>query len=124
MDQLEERLIEEVRKYDHIYNISSKNYKNCQMANNSWREIAQNTGLEVAECTKRWKNLWDKFVRLRRKLSTKSGDGGGQKVPAFYHFLSWLAPHVKHCETESNYEAKVCVFCYYSYIIGYVCAYV
>ncbi|XP_069373540.1 uncharacterized protein [Paralichthys olivaceus] len=106
MDQLEERLIEEVRKYDHIYNTTSKNYKDCQMANNSWQEIAQNTGLEVAECTKRWKNLRDKFVRLRKKLATISGDPGSQKVPAFYHFLSWLAPHVKHRETESNYEAK------------------
>lgn len=110
MDQADERIIEEVRKYDHLYNSSSRHYKDCQMANNSWREISHNTGLEVAECMKKWKNLRDKYVRLRKKMSTRSGDPGGQKVPAFYHFMSWLAPHVKHRETDSNYEAKVCVY--------------
>lgn len=110
MDQADERIIEEVRKYDHLYNSSSRHYKDCQMANNSWREISHNTGLEVAECMKKWKNLRDKYVRLRKKMATRSGDPGGQKVPAFYHFMSWLAPHVKHRETDSNYEAKVCVY--------------
>ena len=31
MDQAEERIIEEVRKYDHLYNSSLKDYKDCQM---------------------------------------------------------------------------------------------
>ncbi|KAM9836054.1 uncharacterized protein ACBR49_019734 [Aulostomus maculatus] len=106
MDQAEERVIEEVRKYDHLYNSSSKHYKDCQMANNSWREISQSTGLEVAECMKKWKNLRDKYVRLRKRMATRSGDPAGQKVPAFYHFLSWLAPHMKHREMDSNYVAK------------------
>ncbi|XP_062273625.1 transcription factor Adf-1-like [Scomber scombrus] len=105
MDQVEERLIE-VRRYEHLYNSSSKNYKDSQMANNSWREISNNTGVAVVDCMKRWKNLRDKYFRLRKKHSRRSGDPGGQKVPAFYHFLSWLAPHVKHRETESNFDSK------------------
>ncbi|CAK6980959.1 hypothetical protein EYF80_034348 [Scomber scombrus] len=104
MDRVEERLIEEVRKYDHLYNFSSKNYKDCQMASNSWRDISRNTGVEVAECMERWKNLRDEYARLRMKLATRSCDPGGQKEPAFYHLLSWLAPHVKYCETESHYD--------------------
>jgi len=111
MDQVEEK-ISEVRKYDHLYNSTLKNYKDSQMASNSWREIAHNTGLEVGKCVKRWKNLRDKYVRLRKKLATRSGDPGGQKLPPFFHALSWLAPFVKHRETETNYEATVCVFCY------------
>ncbi|KAJ8014484.1 hypothetical protein DPEC_G00040710 [Dallia pectoralis] len=106
MDQVEERLIEEVRKYDHLYDSSSAHYKDCQMANNSWKEIAQSIGLDVTDCIKRWNNLRDKFVRLRKKLAPRSGDPGGKKVPALYHFLSWLAPHVKHRATESNFEPK------------------
>ena len=35
MDQVEECLIEEVRKYEHLYNWSLPHYKDCQMANNS-----------------------------------------------------------------------------------------
>ncbi|XP_057708856.1 uncharacterized protein LOC130927215 isoform X2 [Corythoichthys intestinalis] len=106
MDQVEERIVEEVRKYDHLYNPSSKNYKDCQMASNSWREIAENTGLEVTECMKKWKNVRDKYVRVRKRMASKNGDPGGRKVPAFYHALSWLAPHVKHRETETNLKHR------------------
>ncbi|XP_029919172.1 chromatin-remodeling ATPase INO80-like [Myripristis murdjan] len=31
---------------------------------------------------------------------------GGEKVPVLVFFLSWLAPHRKHRETSSNYDAK------------------
>ncbi|XP_059398601.1 uncharacterized protein LOC132130803 [Carassius carassius] len=106
MDQVTERLVEEVRKYSHLYDSSSAEYKDCQMAANSWREISSNVGLDVADCMKRWKNCRDKYVRLRKKLATRSGDPGGKKVPAFYLFLSWLAPHVKHRLTESNFDDK------------------
>ncbi|XP_034534680.1 proline-rich protein 12-like [Notolabrus celidotus] len=107
MDQADERLCEEVRRYPHLYDSSSVHYKDCQMAVNSWREISTNTGMEIQDCTKRWKNSRDKFVRLRRKMSAKSGDPGGKKVPALYIFLSWLSPHIKHRETESNYDEKI-----------------
>ncbi|CAM4596822.1 unnamed protein product [Leuciscus chuanchicus] len=106
MDQVTERLVEEVWKYSHLYDSSSAEYKDCQMAANSWREISSNVGLDVADCMKRWKNCRDKYVRLRKKLATRSGDPGGKKVPAFYLFLSWLAPHVKHRLTESNFDDK------------------
>ncbi|CAK6979878.1 transcription factor Adf-1-like [Scomber scombrus] len=106
MDQVEERLIEEVRRYEHLYNSSSKNYKDSQMANNSWREISNNTGVAVVDCMKRWKNLRDKYVRLRKKHSRRSGDPGGQKVPAFYHFLSWLAPHTSSAESTPSSWAE------------------
>ncbi|CAB1414664.1 unnamed protein product [Pleuronectes platessa] len=42
MDQIEERLAEEVRKYDHLY-------KDTQMACNSWKDTSANVGLQVAE---------------------------------------------------------------------------
>ncbi|CAB1415096.1 unnamed protein product [Pleuronectes platessa] len=49
MDQIEERLAEEVRKYDHLYNWSLTEYKNTQMACNSWKDISANVGLQVDE---------------------------------------------------------------------------
>ncbi|KAM3611094.1 uncharacterized protein V6R79_013322 [Siganus canaliculatus] len=98
MSKVEERIVEEVKKHEHLYNPSSQHYKDCQMANNSWKEISSNAGLDVAECMKKWKNLRDKYVRLRKKLSTRSGDPGSPKMPAFYNSLSWLEPHVKHRE--------------------------
>ncbi|XP_039631353.1 transcription factor Adf-1-like [Polypterus senegalus] len=103
MERFEERLVKEVRKYTHLYDTSSQYYKDNNMAASSWREISSSIGLDVLECMKKWKNVRDKYVRLRKKMcSKKSGDHGGQKLPAFYTFLSWLAPHVKHRETELN----------------------
>ncbi len=45
MDQVEERLIEEVRKFGHLYDSSSPQYKDYQMAANSCREISANIGV-------------------------------------------------------------------------------
>ncbi|XP_072108227.1 uncharacterized protein [Mobula birostris] len=105
MDHIEKRLMEEVQKYVHLYDSSSPDYKDCQMASNSWKEISKNIGLDITECTKRWKNLRDKYVRARKRLSKRSGDRGRKnKMPVFYLPLSWLAPHIKHRETESNYD--------------------
>ncbi|KAM4573710.1 uncharacterized protein PAE49_008460 [Odontesthes bonariensis] len=104
MEQIEERLIEEVRKYENLYVTSHKDYKDAQKTNNSWREIAETVEMDVITCIKKWRFLRDKYVRLRKKMASCSGDAGGvQKVPALYFFLSWLAPHVIHRHTSSNY---------------------
>ncbi|CAB1453498.1 unnamed protein product [Pleuronectes platessa] len=42
MNQIEERLAEEVRKSDHLYNPSLTEYKDAQMACDSWKEISAN----------------------------------------------------------------------------------
>ncbi|KAG5847357.1 hypothetical protein ANANG_G00125190 [Anguilla anguilla] len=59
------------------------------------------------KCIKKWKNLRDKYVRLRKALARRSGDPGGEKVSAFYLFLAWLAPHIKHRDTESNNDDNI-----------------
>ncbi|KAM9425016.1 uncharacterized protein KZ484_006475 isoform 1-T3 [Pholidichthys leucotaenia] len=102
MDQIEERLTEEVRRYKHLYDSSSPHYKDYQMAANSWKEISLNLGLDVPECVKKWKNVRDKYVRFRKRLATKNVDPGSRRVPAFSGYLSWLAPHVKHRDLEAS----------------------
>uniref|UniRef100_A0AAV2JW78 MADF domain-containing protein n=1 Tax=Knipowitschia caucasica TaxID=637954 RepID=A0AAV2JW78_KNICA len=82
MDHVEERLCEEVCRYVHIYDANSPNYKDAQMTGNSWREISQTLGMDVAECQPRWKLVRYKFVRLKNKMVGRSGDAGDeQKVP-------------------------------------------
>ena len=72
------------------------------MAINSWREISLNVGMRAEDCTKMWRKLRDRFVRARKFMRNSSGDAGGKKVPAFYLFLSWLGPHIKHRATSSK----------------------
>ena len=103
----EERLVEEIRRYENLYNPSLSTYKDSQMTANSWKEISAAIGIEVKECIKRWRRIRDKFVRLKKTTKCSSGDAGGQTFPASLNFMSWLNPHIKHRETTSNYDTKV-----------------
>ncbi|CAB1445175.1 unnamed protein product [Pleuronectes platessa] len=57
MDQIEEHLAEEVRKYDHLNNPLLTEYKDTQMACNTWKDISANVGLQFDE------GLWNKASR-------------------------------------------------------------
>ncbi|KAM4562362.1 uncharacterized protein PAE49_010858 [Odontesthes bonariensis] len=107
MEQIEERLIEEVRKYENLYVTTRKDYKDPEITNNSWREIAEILGMDVETCIKKWRFLRDKYVRLIKKMASCRGDSDGdQKVPVLCLFLSWLEPHVKHRHTSSNHNKE------------------
>lgn len=110
MENIEERLTEEVRKHVHLYDALSPHYKDTQMAGDSWRDISAVVGLDVLECARRWKVLRDKYVRHHKKMEARGGKAGGKIVPAFYLFLSWLAPHVKHRENPGSPTDKVLAF--------------
>ncbi|CAB1454368.1 unnamed protein product [Pleuronectes platessa] len=103
---MEVRLVEEVRRYEYLYNPSTSAYKDAQMTANSWREISATVGLDVPEFIKRWRKIRDKFVQLKKTTKGNSGDAGGQQVPAFFTFMSWLSPQIKHCETTLDYDNK------------------
>ncbi|KAJ8405945.1 hypothetical protein AAFF_G00308330 [Aldrovandia affinis] len=105
IEQFEELLSDEVRKYKHLYDPSSQYYKNHQVGMTSWREIGKTLDEDPGVCMKKWKAMRDKFVRLKKKNKTKSGDlwPEGQRVPAFYMMLSWLHGFVKHRSKETNF---------------------
>ncbi|CAL8292241.1 unnamed protein product [Arctogadus glacialis] len=77
------------------------------MARNSWRQISANVGLPVEDCSNMWKKLRDRFVRAKKIMKSRSGDGGGRRIPPIYILLSWLGPHIKHQMTSSNYERVI-----------------
>ncbi|XP_028268609.1 uncharacterized protein LOC114440380 [Parambassis ranga] len=105
MDVFEEQLAEAVRRYEHLYNTSLRTYKDTQMANNSWKEIAAVLCKEESVCRKKWRHLRDRFAKAKRRVhNCKSGDPGGQKFPVVYTALQWLEPHVKHRETSTNLD--------------------
>ncbi|XP_076004479.1 uncharacterized protein LOC142998387 isoform X2 [Genypterus blacodes] len=104
MDLIERRLAEEVRKYEHLYDTSSRKHQDYQVVVNSWREISAHVGLDVRECMRKWKYVRDKYVRVQKKV--RRGGKPGSKVRAFAVFLSWLEPHIKHRSMEINYEDK------------------
>lgn len=100
---LEEKVIEEVRRYNNLYNTSLKDYKDFTMTNNSWKEIAKTLRVEEQICRTKWKKLRDRYVRLRRKIKGKSGDAASGIQTQILTTLSWLSGFIKHKETKSDY---------------------
>ena len=71
-----ELLIEEVHKYEHLWKVKSKNFKDMERANNSWKEIAstmQSVGVTASDdACKKWKYLRDSYARLKRECWRRS----------------------------------------------------
>ncbi|XP_038854096.1 zinc finger protein 585A-like [Salvelinus namaycush] len=102
----EEKLIEEVRRYNNLYNTSLKDYKDFTITSNSWKEIAQTLRVEEQICRTKWKKLRDRYVRLRRKIKGKSGDTASGIQTQILTTLSWLSGFIKHKETKSDYPQE------------------
>lgn len=97
-----ERLTEDIIKYRNLYDTSMREYKYFQRAKRSWEEIAQILGKDEAVCRAKWKYLRDRFVKARKKMKGKSGDGTKGSVSPIFILLSWLDTFVKCRETETN----------------------
>ncbi|XP_017306759.1 uncharacterized protein LOC108255350 [Ictalurus punctatus] len=108
MGQFEDQLAEEVRRYKHLYDPSSKHYKHSDVMMKSWMEIGKTLGEDPEVCMKKWKAIRDKFVRLKKKFKTRNGDSGPDedKEPEYCMRLSWLNGFIKHRDTKNDMVSK------------------
>ncbi|XP_060763998.1 uncharacterized protein LOC132872899 [Neoarius graeffei] len=108
MGQFEDQLAEQVRRYKHLYDPSSKNYKHSEVVLKSWKEIGKSLGEDPEVCMKKWKAIRDKYVRLKKKLKSRNGDSGPDedKEPEYCMRLSWLSGFIKHRDTKSDFVPK------------------
>lgn len=98
MKASDESLVEEVRRYPHLYNSSVRDSKDGRRCSHSWREIAQTLGKDEHACRYRWKYIRDKYVRAKKKAMGECDDA--DKAPIL-RTLGWLATHVTHRETAN-----------------------
>ena len=98
MKSLNERLIEEVRKREHLYNMTSSDYKDAILKENSWEAIASVLQVDASEAKKRWKSLRDTYSKKAREAKRLSRSGAGatktEKWP-YFAILGFLRDHVK-----------------------------
>eukprot|EP00118_Oscarella_pearsei_P018238 m.186131 g.186131 ORF g.186131 m.186131 type:complete len:72 (+) comp39339_c0_seq8:104-319(+) len=62
---MEESLIDGVRSFHCLWNVKHPLYKNRNAKLETWRRLAERTGVSADECQKKWKYLKDKFVRFK-----------------------------------------------------------
>ncbi|KAL1516240.1 hypothetical protein ABEB36_000159 [Hypothenemus hampei] len=107
MENFEELLINYVEQSPHLYNKSSKYYKDEWMKHNTWASIAMKLESEPEKVKKRWENLRSNFVRAYRIYNEKppSGSAAIAKKITFPYFMLWLAPYIrKENEMDEIYE--------------------
>ena len=90
--------MEEVQKYNCIYNKYSKDFKNKFIKINCWKKIGEKFCISPEEAEKKYKYIRTGYGRwLKRKKSVPSGSGRDAvpRPPPEYENLGWLADHIR-----------------------------
>ena len=68
--------MEEIQRYECLYNKFSKDYKNRRTRENAWETIGQKFGLTAEEAEKKYRNIHTSYTRhLKKVKSVPSGSG-------------------------------------------------
>ena len=97
--------MEEIQKYDCLYNKFSKDYKNKYKKKiNCWSKIGEKFGIDPAEADKKFKNVRTAYGRyLKKRKSVPSGSGrDAVQTPREFANLDWLATLIYHRASVSN----------------------
>ena len=97
--------MEEVQKYECLYNKFNKDYKNKFVRFNCWKIIAEQFNIDACEAEKKYKNIRTAYGRyLRKKKSIPSGSGrNAVPVPSEFANLDWLTMHInQRANTSTN----------------------
>ena len=91
----EEKLCEQIRFYQHLYDGSAQLHSNRNALENAWGEVARVMGKIVKQVKTDWKAVRDKYARAHKKWKVACRSGAGAVTfgyPKILTQLSWLAP--------------------------------
>ena len=69
--------------------MKAKCYKDRRARENAWKRVSAATGLTIDTCSKKWKNVRDKYVKELRKV--KYWPSGGQGPPPSWTYFSVMS---------------------------------
>ncbi|CAH0547166.1 unnamed protein product [Brassicogethes aeneus] len=64
-----------IQSFPHLWDLKNKDYKNAEMKEQSWLQMAWAMESNVSDCKKLWKSLRDRYSRESRMLPSGSGSG-------------------------------------------------
>ncbi|CAL8341151.1 unnamed protein product [Boreogadus saida] len=88
-----------------LYDTTMESYRDRNKKELAWVDVAEETGLPVDVCRRKWKSLRDRYMREKKgeKDAKKSGSAARTaKKWKFFVVLSFLDPFVTPRETSSN----------------------
>ncbi|XP_023228049.1 transcription factor Adf-1-like [Centruroides sculpturatus] len=104
----QEKLIELVREYTFLYDLSDRRYSDNQRKDDAWKEIAKKLQVRDCDCKKTWALLRDAFRRaIKKRKETKSGQASvSRKKWKYEDEMSFLLPYFKERPTIGNVPAN------------------
>ncbi|PRD25507.1 UNVERIFIED_CONTAM: hypothetical protein NCL1_40714 [Trichonephila clavipes] len=90
----DEKLIMEVKKHSHLYDLWDKRHKNKFLRANTWRKIGLTLGIPGDLCKTRFKILRDRYRKEKKGVLNKSGDKPRKQWP-YLNILTFLDPYMQ-----------------------------
>lgn len=98
-------LIQSVEEHPCIWEYSSADYKDRLKREQAWRKIAEKCpGHAVEECKAKWANIKTAFLNVKKKMTTKSGQGAENTQP---HWPHWTAMQFYHSHDSAKSRSSV-----------------
>ena len=99
-----EEFMEEIHKYECLYNRYCKEYKDKFKKLNAWKAVSDKFGLEPSTAEAKFKNVRTAYGRwLKKRKNTPSGSGRDAiQMPVEFANLDWLQTHIESRQTTTN----------------------
>ena len=101
-----EEFMEEVARYECVYNRNSKNFKDKNKKANSWQKFGEKFNLLAAEAEVKFCNIRTAYDRYLKRLKTIPSGSGRDAVPREFQNLEWLNSHIAHRPSSTNLKPK------------------
>ncbi|CAI6355788.1 unnamed protein product [Macrosiphum euphorbiae] len=101
----DEKLVEMVAKFNCLYDLGCKLYKNQTIKDNAWKEVAEQVKRSVEDCKKRWRNIKDTYhKRVKKGMGTGSSALSKPKNWPLADMLTFLGKADYKRDSISNIE--------------------
>ena len=99
--------LEEIRKYDCLYNRFNKDFKNKFQKYNCWIKVGEKYDMTPEDCEKKFRNLRTSYGRmLRKRKAIPSGSGRETATTDESFKLDWLSNTIVHRKTVTNFSLE------------------
>ena len=89
--------MEEIQKYECLYNKLCKDYKNKFIRLNCWKKVGEKFQVTPDEAEKKYiRTSYGRWLKKRKSVPSGSGRDAVPKVPSEFENLDWLSNHINH----------------------------
>ncbi|XP_028408663.1 transcription factor Adf-1-like [Dendronephthya gigantea] len=98
-----EMLIENVKKYKVLFDVTYKEYKNKSIKENAWKKVADELEFPVHIFQTKWKGLRDTFTENVRREKLPSGSGRKKVIRwRWFEHMQFVRDCISHRTSSSN----------------------